>query len=148
MNRRLIFGRLDHLRGVLDEISRIEVGRAEDLEDRANFQARRALERCLFLAIQDLLDIGSHIIAAHSLGMPETYQDIIDILGREGILPGEFAARIRGMAGFRNILEHEYVRLDMDKVVEYAGRRCDFEEFARHVVEFLERCDAKGEGPC
>lgn len=138
INDRVIYKRLDHLREIAGELAKIKVASVEELENPANFQARRALERCLFLAVQDVLDIGAHIISALSLGMPETYQSIIDTLGREGILPGEFARRIRGMAGFRNILEHEYVALDLGKLLEYSGRRGEFEEFARHIIAFME----------
>jgi len=37
------------------------------------------------------------------------YREAILSLSKYGILPAEFTERIRGLAGFRNVLVHEYL---------------------------------------
>jgi uncharacterized protein YutE (UPF0331/DUF86 family) len=46
------------------------------------------------------------------LGSPQSYREIIELLGARGILPHDFVARMRGMPGFRNILVHDYLAVD------------------------------------
>lgn len=49
----------------------------------ADRPARAAAERLLQVAIQSLLDIGSHIIAERGFREADGYAEIIDILGEE-----------------------------------------------------------------
>ena len=90
-----------------------------------------AIERGLQVAIQNLMDIGSHILSAEAVNDYEDYTEIIDRLGDRGVLPKDFAASIRGMAGFRNILVHEYLRIDLEEVYHMLHERLD--DFSRFV---------------
>jgi len=141
LNKRKIFVHLDELNRVIKELSllRSKITSVDELRDVANFEKRRAIERCLYLAIQNIIDIGSHIISALNLGMPGTYEEIIVSLGQHKIIPLDFAESIKKMAGFRNILEHEYVKIDLEKVYENLQRIEDFERFAAHIVQFTEK---------
>ena len=73
-------------------------------------------ERYLHLSIESLLDIGSHIIADRDLRKPDTYSEIFEILAEEGIISKSLLKELEGMAAFRNILVHDYFRLDLDQV--------------------------------
>ena len=103
----------------------------------ADRPVRAAAERLLQVAIQSLLDIGSHIIAERGFREADGYAEIIDILGEEGVLPKRFAARIRGMAGLRNILVHDYLEVDPRELRKHLRRLNDFERYSRYVVEYL-----------
>jgi uncharacterized protein YutE (UPF0331/DUF86 family) len=95
----------------------------------------KGLERC----IQNLLDASAHIVAALGGPVPDNYGSLLLELGRSRILPSDFAARIAPMAGFRNILIHEYLEVDLREV--YAAlqdRLDDFRTFAHYVLRFLE----------
>ena len=96
------------------------------------------VERFLHLAIQSVLDIGSHIIAAKHLETPEEYQDIFRILGEEGILPEKFAKSLQPMAGLRNILVHDYLEVDREELYRIVKENLkDFEIFAMHIAKLL-----------
>lgn len=70
---------------------------------------------------------------------PGGYAAAIDGLARLGALPPAFAARFRAVAGFRNVLVHGYLDVDVELVAEVlAGRLDDFEEFARRVENWLD----------
>jgi uncharacterized protein YutE (UPF0331/DUF86 family) len=93
----------------------------------------------LQVAIQCALDIGNHVIAEENLTAPEDQADIFQILGASGILPPPFAERIVPMAGFRNILVHDYLRIDHARVYSILTQALtDLEEFARHVQAWLD----------
>ncbi len=106
------------------------------LEDDA---AQWIVERGLQLAIQAVLDIGAHILAADFGKRPQEYREIIRQMGSVGVLPRDFAKRIAGMSGFRNILVHSYLEIDPHQVYEALQSLDDFEVFANHVLEYLKR---------
>jgi uncharacterized protein YutE (UPF0331/DUF86 family) len=92
------------------------------------------------VAIQAALDIGGHILAELGVAVPADYADIFVKLGEVGVLPQAFADRLVNMAKFRNVLVHLYLEVDLDKVYAYLQNNLDdLDEFARHVVRFIER---------
>ncbi len=99
-----------------------------------------AVERNFHVAIECILDIGNHIIAEKGFETPETNEDIIRILGDEGVIAPDFADRIKGLAGFRNVLVHEYTGIDYRLLYEYLLHRLDdLSEFARDISLYLEK---------
>lgn len=99
-----------------------------------------AVERNFHVAIECILDIGNHIIAEKGFESPDDNEDIIRILGEEGIIPFDFAGHIKGIAGFRNILVHEYTGIDYGVLYNYLVNRLnDFREFARYISVFFEK---------
>jgi uncharacterized protein YutE (UPF0331/DUF86 family) len=104
-------------------------------------------ERGLQILIQNLLDIGAHILAAEIRNDWDDYGEIISKLGQHGVLPRSFAERIKGMAGLRNILVHEYLRVDTKKIYDLlASKLDDFTEFMRSVHHYLEK-ETEGNSP-
>ena len=94
---------------------------------------RWAVERGLQLCAQNMLDIATHLAASAGRDAPD-YATAIDVLGDLGILPGEFAARIRAIAGFRNVLVHGYLLVDVSRLHEVLNSGLDdFVAFARFI---------------
>jgi uncharacterized protein YutE (UPF0331/DUF86 family) len=57
-----------------------------------------------------------------------------------GVLPPEFAARFRSVAGFRNVLVHGYLQVDLEVVRRILAERLDdFERFAERIEQNLDR---------
>ncbi len=109
----------------------------EQLEE--DYELRSAIERNLQLAIESALDIGEHILAASSLRKPETYSEVLEILGEADILPEEFAARFSEAAKFRNILVHMYAEVDVEMLCDILHQNLlDFDEFAQYIARYLE----------
>ena len=103
----------------------------------ANPSRRWAVERGLQLCAQNALDIAGHISSALGLD-PDSYGSAIDCLVEADVLPKSFGDRFRGIAGFRNVLVHGYLDMDLDLLVTILAERLDdFEEFAGHVEHWL-----------
>ena len=84
---------------------------------RADWKTQRIVERTLQMAIEVCLDVATHIIADRRLRVPATYAEAFEVLGEAGLLePGQRDALMR-MSRFRNLLVHEYARLDPAIVV-------------------------------
>jgi uncharacterized protein YutE (UPF0331/DUF86 family) len=63
-------------------------------------------------------------------------------LGALGVLPAAFAKRLRAIAGFRNVLVHGYLEVDVARLHRVLRDQLDdFVEFAGHVGRYLERFD-------
>ncbi len=97
------------------------------------------VEHHLRRTLESMFDIGRHIIAKKGLGKPEKYSHIIELLGQHGIISSEFSIRIKGMAGYRNRLVHEYAHITSEELYDIIDTRLkDFEQFSKYIVEFLE----------
>ncbi|MBI3923968.1 MAG: DUF86 domain-containing protein [Armatimonadetes bacterium] len=94
-------------------------------------------ERCFQIAIQCIVDTGFYLAAQQGWQRPQDSGEAILTMGRQGAIPGEFAVRIQGMAGFRNVLVHAYLGINRDMVYDYLSRLDDFTEFMRHIEEYL-----------
>lgn len=107
-------------------------------EDLSEPYRKAALERYFQLAAEASLDVGEMVIAREGFAKPETYRGILQVLGDEGILPEAFAERFEDVAGFRNVLVHDYTRIREEELVANLERLEDFRTFADHVLAFLE----------
>jgi uncharacterized protein YutE (UPF0331/DUF86 family) len=95
-------------------------------------------ERYLQLAIQAVLDVSHHIVADRDLALPADSKSLFDVLAREKIVSRPLAAKLTAMAGFRNVLVHEYLEIDRRRV--YRALRTelrDFERFIQAVTRLL-----------
>ena len=102
-----------------------------------------AVERGLQLCVQNVLDLATHLVASAGRDAPD-YASAIDQLGALGVLPGPFAQRLRAIAGFRNVLVHGYLEVDVARLHRVLSQQLDdFVEFADHVERTLART---GEG--
>ncbi len=109
----------------------------EQLE--ADMDMRWLVERGLQLCAQNALDIATHLAAKAGLDSPD-YAGAIDALAEAGVLPRPFAKRFRGVAGFRNILVHGYLEVDLSIVHGLlTGALRDFVIFATHIEAALDR---------
>lgn len=96
------------------------------------------VERNLHLVIESSLDIGNQVISEQGFRLPDTYGDIFVILAENKVISEEFASDLEKMAGFRNILVHDYLKIDKEKVYGNLEKLDDLKDFAKAVVLFIE----------
>jgi len=103
-----------------------------------NKLVRRTVERTLHLAVEACLDIGQHIIAQEGFRRPADNQDVFAVLAEEGIVSGELLPSLIAMAKFRNLIVHDYARIDNAVVFSILKRRLDdFDAYTRAIVNCL-----------
>lgn len=106
---------------------------------RTKVEVSGVVERNLQLASEVVLDIANQLIAEFRFRTPDTYKESIVILGEAGVLPKEFADYFSGIAGFRNILVHNYMDIDYDEVTDKVNNHLDdFEVFAKSVARYIQ----------
>jgi uncharacterized protein YutE (UPF0331/DUF86 family) len=84
---------------------------------RADFAVMGGVQHYLLLAIETVLDLGSHVISSEGFEPPGSYADVFRVLRDEGVLAPELADRLMAMARFRNVLVHAYADVDEDRVL-------------------------------
>jgi uncharacterized protein YutE (UPF0331/DUF86 family) len=96
------------------------------------------VERGLQLCAQNALDIATHIAAGRGRDVPD-YASAIDELGRLGVLDPDFVREFRSVAGFRNVLVHGYLDVDLDVLHRLLHEGLgEFEVFASRIEAYLE----------
>jgi len=122
--------RLEEVVSRLEEMSQSAVS--------ASFKDEWAAERGLQLGAEIILDIGNHILTAQFGVSAEDYEDILTQLGRWGVIDESLRERLKGLGGFRNILVHDYLRLNFARVRNFLQRApADFSEFGQAVRHWL-----------
>jgi uncharacterized protein YutE (UPF0331/DUF86 family) len=70
----------------------------------------------MLLSIQAAVDIATGIAVTKTPRRPDTYRETFLVLGKFRIIPEDLAKEMSRLAGFRNILVHEYTALDIHRV--------------------------------
>lgn len=92
-------------------------------EYRADWKTQRIVERTLQMAIETCLDVAGHVIADRGLPVPATYAETFEVLGEAGLLDPALRDAMVGMAGFRNVVVHDYAAVDAGIVVRILRER-------------------------
>lgn len=76
------------------------------------------VERLLQTAIESVIDSSRLIVALEDLRKSKDERDALVILEERGILPEDLGRRLLQAKGFRNILVHEYVDINPERMLE------------------------------
>jgi uncharacterized protein YutE (UPF0331/DUF86 family) len=115
-----------------------ELRKAPKEEFFGSWQGRELVHRHLHLAIETFLAVGEMLIAELGLRKPDIYADVPDILGERGIVGKELRDKLIDLARFRNVVVHEYVKLDPERVYEHLQADPEIlEEFLEAVKNFI-----------
>ena len=111
------------------------------LKDYADdWKIQRIVERTLQMMIETCLDISSHIISDEKLRVPETYADMFRILVQNSILEEPHLEAFEKMAKFRNIVVHDYEKINPEIVVAILRNNLqDFKEFQASIIMYLKK---------
>jgi uncharacterized protein YutE (UPF0331/DUF86 family) len=97
---------------------------------------RRFVERTLHLAIECCIDIGSHIIADEGFRAPTANREIFSILAENKVISDESDLILQKMAQFRNLLVHDYARIDPNIIFQILNNNlCDIQNFYRQIKD-------------
>jgi uncharacterized protein YutE (UPF0331/DUF86 family) len=79
----------------------------------------------MHLAIQNCMDIAAHIISEEGLGVPGSASDMFFLLQENGFISADLADKMVKAVGFRNLLVHEYQKIDLQRLYETAEKNVD-----------------------
>jgi uncharacterized protein YutE (UPF0331/DUF86 family) len=97
------------------------------------------VERNLEVASQCVIDICHRLISLEKGRKPGDYYEAILLMGELNILPSEFARNLAPIAGFRNILVHQYISVNWDIVYRNLKQIDDLKKFGDLIRDWLNK---------
>ena len=125
---RVLKSRLEQLYISLKKIKRYKDFTLEEfLEDDI---VQDVVEYNLFISINMMVDIAVHIVIDNNLGKINTMAEAFEVLYKEKYIEKGEMIVYKNMVAFRNILSHEYVKIDKKIVYEILQKNLiDFNRF-------------------
>ncbi|MFC3886691.1 DUF86 domain-containing protein [Bacillus songklensis] len=100
---------------------------------------QKALERIGHLTIECILDVGNAVIDGFIMRDPGSYDDIIDILMDERVVPGEEGKQLKQIVRLRKSLVQDYINVNHTEVAVAMKKVMGaVEQFPIRVREYLE----------
>lgn len=133
---------LDNMLRQVEDIRSIPVSSHEFFLRKENTIPVKAIKFSLDCAIQDVTRVCAHIASALSLWkVRESESEAILALAEAGILPKEFAEKIKKMPAFRTRIVHDYLPNEFDarRLFESLQELGDFEAFSRFILTWLKK---------
>mgnify|MGYP001602217456 CR=1 FL=1 len=122
----------------LDEIK--EFLKTDDRAIYSDLKSRYSLERVFLLLAEELIDINNYFVKTLELKPIEDLKSSFLALGEVNILPLDFAQKISPLVGVRNILVHQYEKLDFNLFLKNLRTNLgDFEVYFRHILTYIEK---------
>lgn len=131
---------------ILNKIASIErcVRRIEEeyvgheIEIDVNFTKQDAVILNLQRACQTAIDLGTYLVTAKKLGVPQTTREVFELLSKAKIIDTELAKNLQSMVGFRNLSVHQYSEVDMRIIHAILENHLDdFRKFIKVLRQYL-----------
>lgn len=127
-NQNVIETKISHIQKYLRLLERYKKFSQKEIEQNPDFKG--ALERYLYLATQATIDLGEAVIAFKEFRRPGTYTEVFYILDEEEFISKDLSEKLVNMTKFRNIVAHDYEKVDFEIVYDaLKNRLVDIEEF-------------------
>lgn len=91
------------------------------------------IERGIQICIECILDIANVIISVSGKEKPDTYREIMLKMSDLEVVSVKFSKKLANMAGFRNILVHDYTKIDSEVIINILKN--DINDFMKYTVD-------------
>jgi uncharacterized protein YutE (UPF0331/DUF86 family) len=115
VDRNLVLRKLTELEEYSNQLAEFADITAEEYA--RDWKTQRIVERTLQMMIELCVDIANHIISDRKLRVPVTYADTFKVLQEAGLIDQVLYGIMEKMAKFRNIVVHDYDKIDQAIVV-------------------------------
>lgn len=134
----LIRRKLSRLNMYLEKLKPI---REKSLEEyKSDFYLKSSTERLIQLIVECATDINNHVVVETKNRPPEDYSISFIRAAEIGLISRELAEKLKGSAGMRNILVHEYMDIDDERVYGAISLALkDYKEYIKQVDGFIDR---------
>lgn len=135
-NLSVIENKISFVKKYLKILERYKKYSQEELE--GNIDLKGALERYLYLVSQATIDLAEAIISYRNFRKPTALKESFYILEEEKIISTELTNKMTKMVGFRNIVAHDYDKINYDIVYDVLQHKLkDIEEFLKIIIKII-----------
>ncbi|MDQ0338168.1 uncharacterized protein YutE (UPF0331/DUF86 family) [Caldalkalibacillus uzonensis] len=128
----LLHQRLDYIERQIGVLNCLEACPQAELE-------RLAFERGLHMSIEAVVDVGNQMIDGFMMRDPGSYEDVVEILTGEKVLPNSEAESLKKLVACRKMLVQHYVDVNHEELwqlyQETKGALACYPERIRHYLE-------------
>ena len=136
VDKALVLRKLSDLEDYCEQIKEFSSITIENYKK--DWKTQRIIERTLQMMIESCADIANHIISDRGMRPPTSYTDIFRVLSENNIIDSELFNIMERMAKFRNIIVHQYERVDAKIIVVILKKHLkDFERFKDTILIHL-----------
>jgi uncharacterized protein YutE (UPF0331/DUF86 family) len=114
LRQEIVLERLKQIDTFLEELSLYQHKSPEDIG--ASLSLRWTVERGLIALANLVFNIADHILSGHFGIYSDTYEDTLRHLQHKKVISKDLYQKIKGLGGFRNILVHDYLKIDLTDV--------------------------------
>lgn len=105
-----------------------------------SFIEKVALERMTQLIIESIIDVGNMMIDGFIMRDPGSYEDIIDILIDEEVLPSHESKKYKEVIELREMLVKDYLQVDRLHLKEtMLANKNMLDDFGTHIRTYLKK---------
>ena len=126
-----ITDKINEINGFLEELKSIIPSSLE--EYKSNIEKKAACERYVEKIVEAMTDLAFLIIKNKKLKIPEDDIDAFNILLENKIIGSDLASKLKNAKGMRNIINHQYGKIDDEIVFEAIT-----EELDKDMAKFVE----------
>ncbi|RDW20950.1 DUF86 domain-containing protein [Oceanobacillus chungangensis] len=103
-----------------------------------SFKEKLGLERMVHMLIESIIDVGNMMIDGFIMRDPGGYEDIIDILVDEKVIPAEEEGDYKTFIRLRKALIHEYRTIDHKLLQDMLlTKKAILQQFSVHIHSYL-----------
>lgn len=111
-------------------------------EYKSDAYMRYSTERLIQLIVECASDINNHVVVEVKNRPPEDYSVSFTRAAEVGLITRELAEQLKGSAGMRNILVHEYMDIDDGQVYNAINLAIKYyREYIKQVDGFMDRLE-------
>ena len=108
----------------------------------SDWKIQRIIERTLQIMIETCVDIAGHIISDRGYRIPKSYADTFGVLYEEKLIGKELFDTMEKIAKFRNIVIHNYDKVDASIVITILKKHLDdFLAYENAIIKILKESE-------
>lgn len=116
-------------------LKRVAAEYRDDADRLENLTVQDSVVLNLQRACEASIDLAMHVVAKRRLGVPQDARGSFDLLAENACIDRELAGRMKSMVGFRNIVVHDYQKVQLPIVVRILDERLgDFGELTSSIL--------------
>ncbi|GEL77884.1 type VII toxin-antitoxin system HepT family RNase toxin [Tenuibacillus multivorans] len=109
-------------------------------ENSATFLEKLGVERLAQMVVESVIDVGNMMIDGFIMRDPGSYEDIIDILIDEQVIPKEDEQAFKETIALRKMLVREYTNINHDQIADVLSKHLStLQQFRPYVLDYLEK---------
>jgi len=138
IDARVIDERLKYIDDMLQLLDRVKPLTLDQFK--ADLTVAHAALYRLQTVFEAMVDVGNHIISAAGMRRAHSREEIMIVLGKEGVLSQRLAEHLRNAMKMRNLIVHGYMEVDLGAVYQVVQTDLNaIREFTTQVSQYIDR---------